>query len=40
MQAFGAQLSDEDIAAIMTYQRNSWGNNAGLVQPSDVAALR
>lgn len=40
MQAFGAQLSDEDIAAIMTYQRNSWGNNAGIVQPSDVAALR
>lgn len=41
MQAFGTQLSDEDIAAIITYERNAWGNNTGdVVQPSDVAAAR
>ncbi|MGH8460127.1 MAG: cytochrome c oxidase subunit II [Stenotrophobium sp.] len=34
------QLSDADIAAVATYERNSWGNNAGIVQPSQVAALR
>lgn len=37
MQAFGAQLSEVDIAAIITYERNAWGNNVGdLVQPIDV----
>ncbi|HWU67454.1 MAG TPA: cytochrome c oxidase subunit II [Stenotrophobium sp.] len=34
------QLSDTDIAAVATYERNSWGNDAGIVQPSQVAALR
>ncbi len=37
MQAFGAQLSEVDIAAVITYQRNAWGNNTGdVVQPVDV----
>ena len=27
MQAFGNQLTDEQIAAIVTYERNSWGND-------------
>jgi len=41
MQAFGAQLSDADIAAIITYERNAWGNNMGdLVQPGDIAAAK
>ena len=35
-----AQLSDADIAAVITYTRNQWGNDAGAVQPADVAALR
>lgn len=34
------QLSDADIAAVVTYTRNSWGNDSGLVQAADVAALR
>ncbi|MGH8505589.1 MAG: cytochrome c oxidase subunit II [Stenotrophobium sp.] len=34
------QLSDADIAAVVSYERNSWGNNAGIAQPSQVAALR
>ncbi len=41
MAAFGPQLSDEDLAAIITYQRNAWGNDTGdVVQPADIAAAR
>ena len=41
MQAFGAQLTDAEIAAIVTYERNAWGNNMGdMVQPADVAASK
>lgn len=37
MQAFGAQLNEIDIAAILTYERNAFGNDTGdLVQPRDV----
>lgn len=37
MQAFGGQLNDVDMAAVLTYQRNAFGNNMGdLVQPIDV----
>ncbi|MGE0385330.1 MAG: cytochrome c oxidase subunit II [Gammaproteobacteria bacterium] len=41
MQAFGAQLSDADLAAVITYERNGFGNNTGdIVQPGDVKAAR
>jgi cytochrome c oxidase subunit 2 len=40
MAAFGAQLNDLDLAAVITYERNSWGNDAGVVQPADVKAAR
>lgn len=41
MQPFGGQLSDEEIAAVVTYQRNALGNSTGdLVQPAQVAAAR
>ena len=37
MQAFGGQLNDVDMAAVVTYQRNAYGNNMGdMVQPIDV----
>ena len=37
MQAFGEQLSEVDIAAVVTYERNAWGNNMGdHAQPIDV----
>ena len=39
MPAFGS-LSDADIAAAVSYERNSWGNSSGLVQAADVAAAR
>lgn len=39
MQAFGKQLSLKQLAAVITYERNAWGNNTGdLVQTSDVKA--
>ena len=40
MQAFGKQLSDTEIAAVLSYERNSWGNKAGEVQPAEVKATR
>jgi len=29
MQSFSAQLSDVEIAAVITYERNAWGNDTG-----------
>jgi cytochrome c oxidase subunit 2 len=41
MQPYAEQLSDEEIAAIATYERNSWGNNTNdEIQPKDVAEVR
>ncbi|MFO8025148.1 cytochrome c oxidase subunit II [Thiohalophilus sp.] len=40
MQAFGPQLNDADLAAVITYERKSWGNDASVVQPSAVKAAR
>ncbi|HHO51295.1 MAG TPA: c-type cytochrome [Deltaproteobacteria bacterium] len=34
------QLSDYEIASTATYVRHSWGNDDGIVLPSDVAAVR
>ena len=40
MQSF-AQLSNTDLASVITYTKNSFGNNTGkLVQPTDVKAAR
>lgn len=41
MQAFKEQLNDQDLADVITYERNAWGNNKGdLVKPEDVKAAR
>lgn len=41
MQAFGAQLSEVDIASVITYERNAFGNNMGdSVQPIDVLKFK
>jgi len=41
MQAWAPQLSDLDIAAVITYERNSWGNDTGdVVQPVIVYGAR
>jgi cytochrome c oxidase subunit 2 len=37
MQAFGGIINDVEMAAVITYQRNAFGNNMGdMVQPIDV----
>ena len=37
MQSFAKQLTLSEIAAVITYQRNAWGNNTGdIVQASEV----
>ena len=41
MPAFGEQLSDVDIAAVTTYERNAWGNDTGdIVQAKEVSEAR
>jgi cytochrome c oxidase subunit II len=41
MAAFGKQLSEVDLAAIITYERNAWGNKVGdMVTPQDIVAFK
>lgn len=40
MPRFGGSFNDEQIAAIVTYIRASWGNDASAVTPEQVAAIR
>lgn len=41
MAAFANQLNDEELAAVLTYQRNAFGNDVGdVVLPADVKAKR
>ena len=35
-----AYLSDDDIAAVVTYERLAWGNKGGAVKAADVKSLR
>ncbi len=41
MAAYRDQLNDLELAAVITYERNAWGNNTGdVVQPADIKAAR
>ncbi len=41
MQSFGSQLGDVELAAVVTYQRNAFGNATGdVVQPAMISAAR
>jgi len=40
MPAMGAGLTDDDLAAVLTYIRQSWGNNASEITPDQVKAVR
>jgi mono/diheme cytochrome c family protein len=40
MPPFGQALKDQDVAAVVSYIRNSWGNAAGGVSLSDVRRVR
>ena len=40
MPAYGGTLSVTDLAAVITYERNAWGNDTGdAVQPAEIRAL-
>lgn len=41
MQAFAKQFNDAELAAVITFERNSWGNNTGdVIQPAQIKAAR
>jgi mono/diheme cytochrome c family protein len=40
MAAMGAALSDDDLAAVLTYIRTSWGNKAAAVAGDDIKQIR
>jgi predicted lipoprotein with Yx(FWY)xxD motif/cytochrome c5 len=40
MPAVGANFSNEEVAAVVTYVRNSWSNSHGPVSVADVEAAR
>jgi mono/diheme cytochrome c family protein len=40
MAAMGVALSDSDLAAVLSYLRTSWGNQAGEVTADDVKKIR
>jgi mono/diheme cytochrome c family protein len=40
MPAMGAAMSDEELAGVLTYIRNSWGNKGGPVTADEVKAAR
>jgi cytochrome c oxidase cbb3-type subunit 2 len=40
MPALGEQLSDEEITAIINFERSHWGNNASLVNVETVKKIR
>jgi mono/diheme cytochrome c family protein len=40
MPSYGWQLDTEQIAAVLTYVRNSWGSAASRVSPKDVSRAK
>ena len=41
MQAYGSKLGDSELAAVLTFQRNAFGNETGdTVRPQDVRLMR
>jgi mono/diheme cytochrome c family protein len=40
MPSFAWRLSDADVAAVLTYIRNAWGNAAAPVSAGDVSSMR
>jgi len=40
MTAFRTLLKDEELAAVLTFVRNTWGNSASTISPETVAKIR
>ncbi len=40
MTPFGGMLNDDEVAAVLTYVRKSFGNNASAISPEKVKQVR
>jgi cytochrome c oxidase subunit 2 len=40
MGSYAAILNDVDLAAVLTYQRKGFGNDASIIQPSEIKTIR
>ena len=40
MTSFGGLLKDDELAAVLTYVRNAFGNQASPIRPNQVAKVR
>jgi mono/diheme cytochrome c family protein len=40
MTPFGGMLNDDEVAAVLTYVRNAFGNNASVILPEKVKEVR
>ena len=40
MTPFGGMLKDDEVAAVLTYARNDFGNKAPAIQPAQVSQVR
>jgi mono/diheme cytochrome c family protein len=40
MTPFGGMLNDEEMAAVLTYVRNTFGNKASVISPDKVKQVR
>ncbi len=40
MTAYGGLMSNEEMAAVLTYVRNAFGNEAPMIAPEDIDAIR
>jgi len=40
MTPFGGMLNDKDIASVLTYVRNAFGNKASVISPEKVKQVR
>ena len=40
MPPFGPQLTDQDVADLVDYERSAWGNHGAPVSASEVARIR
>ena len=40
MPPMGANLPDDDLAGVLSYMRQAWGNKASLITPAQVNAVK
>jgi mono/diheme cytochrome c family protein len=40
MTPYGGLMNDKEIAAVLTYVRNAFGNKASVIRPEKVKAIR